>query len=119
MKVDGVWHDGGAEHRGGEQDALGAVEPWHQTACDVAEWWWLDHQARQESDGDDEEQPGDDPFEGSLPAPVLHGEKSQGYDTGDDAADEQWELEDQVQGDRATDDLGEIGCDGYQFSLEP
>ena len=38
---------------------------------------------------------------------------------GDHAADQQRQIEQQVQRDRAADDLGEIGCHGDQFGLQP
>ena len=39
--------------------------------------------------------------------------------SGDDAADHQRQVEQQMQRNRSTDDLGEIGCHGDQFGLQP
>ena len=40
-------------------------------------------------------------------------------DAGDHAADQQRQVEQQVQRDGAADHLGEIGCHGDQFGLQP
>ena len=119
VQVDGVRHHRRAEHRGGQQHALGALEARHQPLGGVGERWRLDEQAGQESDRDDQQQAADHPLERSLAAAVLHGEQQQRHRAGDDATDQQRQVEQQVQRDGAADDLGEIGCHGDQFGLQP
>jgi hypothetical protein len=77
VQVDGVRHDRCAEHGGGQQDALGAVEARHQPAHHVRGRRRLDEQTGQESDGNDQQQSGDHPFEDPLAPPVLHGKQQQ------------------------------------------
>ena len=119
MQVDRVRHHGRAEHRGGQQDALGAVETRHQPADHVSDRRRLDEQAGQEPDRDDQQQAGDHPLEHPLTASVLHGEQHQRHRAGDDAAEQQGQVEQQLQRDGATDHLGEVGCHRDQFGLKP
>ena len=46
-------------------------------------------------------------------------QQQQGHHAGDHAADQQRQIEQEVQGDGAADDLGEIGCHGDEFGLRP
>ena len=77
MQVHGVRHHRGAQHRAGQKDALGAVEAGEHSADNVAGSGRVDEKACQETDCDDEQQPGDDAFEHALPAPVLDHQQQQ------------------------------------------
>ena len=57
VQVDGVRHHGRAEHGGGEQDALRAVEPGKQAARHVRGRRRCDEQAGEEADRDDGSSP--------------------------------------------------------------
>jgi hypothetical protein len=71
VQIDRVRHDGGAQHRGGEQDALGPLEARHQATGHVGGRRRLDHKAGEEADRDDEQQTADHALEHALPAVVL------------------------------------------------
>ena len=54
-----------------------------------------------------------------LPAPVLDSEQQHRDHAGDDPADQQRQIEQQVQGDRPADDLGQVGGDRDHLGLHP
>ena len=119
MQVHRVRHDRRTQHGGGQQHALGALEPRQQARGHLACGGRLDEQACQESDRDDQQQPADHPLERALAAPVLDRQQQQRHQPRDHATDQKRQIEQQVQRDRATDDLGEIRCHGDQFGLQP
>ena len=61
----------------------------------------------------------DDELEAARPAPGLHDEQHERDGAGDEAAPEQRDAEEQVEGDRAADDLGDVGRHGHELGLQP
>ncbi len=119
MDVDRVGHHGRAEHTGGEKHGVGAVEARDESLEHFAGVGRVDRKPREEADADDGEHPDDDGFERTLPEPVLQAEQSHGDRADDDAAEQQGQVEKQVESDRSPDDLGEVGGDGDEFGLGP
>ena len=120
MQIDRVRHHRRAQHRGGQQHALGAVEPRHQA-----------RRARRRGGGGSTNRLVRNPIAMTSSSPVITrsnirwprrfwiASSSSDTSAGDHAADQQRQVEQQVQRDRATDDFGEIGCHGDQFGLQP
>lgn len=119
VQVDRVRHHGGAEHRRGEQDGVGACEPGHETGGGVGGGDVGEQQTAQEPDGDDRQHAHHDVFEGALTSTVVYRQDQHRHGAGDETADEQWKAEQQVQSDRAADDLGDVGGDGHDLGLDP
>ena len=120
VQVDGVRHHGRAEHRGGQQHAFGTVEARQQAGSGSSP-----------SGGGSTNRLVRNPIAMISSRPVMTrsntrwprrfciASSSSDTDSGDDAADEQGQVEQQVQRDGTADHLGEIGCHGDQFGLQP
>ena len=119
VHVDGVRHHGGAEHRGGEQDGVGAVEARDQPGQHAAGVGRGDEQTGEEPDRDDGEQPDDHVLEPPLPVPVLGSQQEQGHDADDQPAERQRDAEQQLQGDGTADHLGDVGGCRDHLGLHP
>ena len=119
VEVDGVRHDGGTEHAGGEQDGRRAVEARHEAAGGGTPVDRAHEEPGEEADRDHGEQPDDDGLERALPASGLHGEDADRDDADDEPAERQRNAEQQVECDGAADDLGQVGGGGDQFGLHP
>jgi hypothetical protein len=119
VHVNRVRHHGGAEHAGGQQHRSHAVEPRHEPAENGTAVRRTDHEAREEADRDDGEQAHDHAFEGPLPESALQCEQPHRHRADDHAAEEQREVEQQLQGDRAAEHLGQVGGEGDQLRLRP
>ena len=119
MHVHGVRHHGGAQDGGGQQHAFGAAESWQQAAEHGAGRGRRDEETGREADGDDQQQPGDDALEKDLAAAVLDRQQQHRDHAGDHSADQQRQIEQDVQGDGSADDFGGIGGDRHEFGLHP
>jgi hypothetical protein len=113
-----VRHDGGTEDAGGQQHAVGALEPRHQAGHCRSRIGVGREQVRRERQDDHTESHRDGDLEGAESARPQreHGER-EGAD--DEPAGQQWDAEEQVQGDRAADHLGQVGGHGDQLGLHP
>jgi hypothetical protein len=89
----------------------------HQARGRFADRRWLDEEAGQEADGDDQQETRDDPLECALAAPVLDHQQEQRHDAGDHAAGQQVQVEEEVQRDGTAHHLGEIGGHRHQLGL--
>ena len=118
VEVDGVRHDGGAEHPDGEQGGVGPGEARDQPGGGLSGVGGVDDEAGEEPDGDDGEEGGDDLLEGGL-AVALDVEQGGGHGDGDDGAGHQREVEEELEGERAADDFGDVGGDGDELGLDP
>ena len=112
-------HHGRAQHRGGQQHRIQAVEPRDQPAGDVRRRRRGDEQAGQEADRDDQQKSGDHPLERPLAAAVLDGQQGQRHHTGDQPAEQQRQVEQQVERDGAADHLGQVGGHRDGLGLQP
>ncbi len=119
MQVDGVRHHGRAHHARGEQHALRSLEPRYQPAGDITPVDRAHEQARDESDGDDEEQTHRHVFEGALAVPRLHGQQDQRNTADDQSAQQQRKVEQELERDRAAHHFCEVRCGGDQLGLHP
>ena len=98
---------------------FGAAESRHQAADHGVGRGRRDEETGREADGDDEQQSGDDAFEEELAAPVLDRQQQQRHHAGDHSADQQRQIEQDVQGDGPADDFGDIGRHRDEFGLHP
>ena len=119
MQIHHMRHDGGTEHRGRQQHRVQPVEPGNQPGGNIGGRRRRDEQTGQEADRDDHQEPGDQPLEGPLAAAVLHSEQGQRDHTGDQPAQQQRQVEQQVQRDGTADHLGQIGRHGHRLGLQP
>jgi hypothetical protein len=119
VDVDGVRHDGGAEHAGGQQDGVRALEAGHEPGEGCPRIGRADEQPGQEADGEDAEQEHDDEFEGPLLLPGLHREQEHRHRADYHGTQGEGEAEQQVQRERPTHHLGEVGGGGHDFGLQP
>ena len=79
----------------------------------------VDEQPGQEADRDQHEEHHDHALEGALAANVTDPQDEDRDGRGDERAEQQRQVEQQVQGDRAADDLREVGGDGDGLGLQP
>ena len=86
VQVDRVWHDGCAEHGGGHEDRVGALETGEEPAEHARGAGGCDEEAREEAERDDDQQADDDCFELALSSAALDEEEAHGDDADDDAA---------------------------------
>ncbi len=119
VDIDGVRHDGGAEHAGGQQDGVRALEAGHEAGQGCPRIGRADEQPGQEADGDDAEQEHDDELEGPLLLPGLHREQEHRHRADDHGTEGEGQAEQQVQRDCPAHHLGEVGGGGHDFGLQP
>ena len=119
VDVDGVRHDGGAEHAGGQQDGVRALETGHEPGQGGPRIGRADEQPGQEADGDDAEQEHDDELERPLLLPGLDREQEHRHRADNHGAKGEGEAEQQVQRDCPAHHLGEVGGGGDDFGLHP
>ena len=77
-----------------------------------------DEETAHEADGDDDQQADDDALEGALGASLLDKQQADRDDADDAAPGQQRQAEEQVEGDRPSDHLGQVGRDGDELGLE-
>ena len=119
VQVDRVRHHGGAEHADGQQRAVGAGQPRHQPAAAAAGSGGATNSPARKPTATIDQQPDDDAFEGALAAPVLGQQQGGGDGDGDQRADDQRQVEEELQGEGPADDLGDVGGHGHQLGLHP
>ena len=49
----------------------------------------------------------------------MDDEKRHGHGADDDAAPQEWDLEQEVEGERTADDFGQVGCGRNDLGLQP
>jgi len=118
VEVDHVRHDRGAEDPGGEQNTVGSGEARHQTSGHAFRVRTRAQQVVKEAEQDHPQQSGDDDLEPAVAA-ALERQQAEGHRPRDDSSGEQRDPEEQVQRDRPTDDLGEVGGHRDRLCLAP
>ena len=118
MHVHRVRHDRRADHGAGQQHTVGAGEPGQQSGSYCAPVGACPHREVAEAGRDDREQPGHCQLE---PARVAraHSEQQVGERRGDQRAGQHRHADQQLQSQRAADDLGQVGGHGHQLGLRP
>ena len=119
VQVDGVRHDGGAQHRGGDQHGVGALEAGDHAPGDTAPVGRGGDQARQEPQGDDDQEGDDGVLEAALAPAALDEQQRHRHRADDDAAPHQGDAEEQVEGERPAYHLGQVGGGGDDLGLRP
>ena len=106
VQVNSVRHDRRAQHGGGHEDRVGALETGEESAEHARGAGRRDEEAREESERDDDQQADYNRFELALSPAALNEEQSHGHDADDDAAPQEGDAEQEVEGERAADDFG-------------
>ena len=119
VHVDSVRHHRGAEHARREQHRRRAGEPRDQAGRGVGPGHRADEQAGDETHGDDGQQSDHHELERPLAAPRLHREQQHRDDANDQAAEQQRDVEEDLQRDRPADHLGQVGGGGDELGLRP
>ena len=119
MGVVSVRHHGGAQHANRKYCALGSAQSRHQPGYGLAWVGRRGDQTRQETDSDDGQHPDDDALKGALTTTVLQKEQSSRYGRRDQRSRHQGQTEEQVERNRASNDLSQIGSNGDQLGLDP
>ena len=119
VQIDRVRHDGCAQHGSGHEDRVGALETRDEPAEHARGAGRCDEEARQEAQRDDDQQADDDRFELPLSPAALNEEQSHGHGADDDAAPQEWDPEQEVEGERAADHFGQVGRGGHDLRLDP
>ena len=119
VQVDRVRHDGRAQHGGGHEDRVGALEARNEPAEHARGAGRRNEEAREESERDDDQQADDDRLELALAPTALDKKQSHRHDADDDAAPQEGDAEQEVQGERAADDFGQVGRGGHDLGLQP
>ena len=112
-------HDRCSEHAGGEQYGLGSFEAGDQSGDGLAAGDVGEGEPGQEADGDDGQQSHDHELESALSAPTLDRQDDHRHASGDQSAEEERDVEEQVECDGAADDFGDVGRDRHHLGLEP
>ena len=119
VRVDRVRHDRRAEDGCRQQHRSGALEARNQPADDAAGVGRGEEHAEREADRDDREQPDHHELERPRAPPGLHQQQDDRDRSGDDAAPQQRDAEEQVQRDGSADDLGDVGRHRDELGLQP
>ena len=106
VQVDRVGHDGRAQHGRGHEDRVGALEARNETAEHSRGAGRRDKEAREETERDDDQQADDDRFELALSPAALNEQQGHRHDADDDAAPQEGNTKQEVEGKRAADDFG-------------
>ena len=119
VQVDDVRHDGRADDARRQQHAVGSVEARDESLGERSRLGRVDEQPGKEADRDQGQESDDDALERALTAQITDAEDHHRHRGGDDRADHERQVEQQVERDRATDDLGEISRDRDGLGLQP
>jgi len=119
MHIQGMRHDRRPDHSGRQHHRADTVETRHQAVQDVGARRRRRDQPGIEAGGDDDQQAEDHQLEACEAVAVTNQQQGKGGDAGDDATDRQRPIEEQLECDCATDDLGNVGGHRDQLGLQP
>ena len=121
MQIEIVRHHGRAENADGDvehfrigHDLRRRQEPTQNSG----DWWRRGHDLNDEADRDHDQQSNHEGFE-KAEALVHQKKQKERVERGDQCAGQQWNAEQELQGDRGADDLGEVAGDDRQFADRP